>query len=138
MKKQSPLQPIRRAVGESVKTIQKIVQSTSHSQRPDHARTLRYECLEDRRVLSATGIGVDVVQDSAFVTSEQADSLFEIQQEAITSITVSVNGEVQELTPENNRLQLTAGDSVEVLEIAFSSNADEGVYAVEGLSLIHI
>ena len=132
MKKQSPLQPIRRAVGESVKTIQKIVQSTSHSQRPDHARTLRYECLEDRRVLSATGIGVDVVQDSAFVTSEQADSLFEIQQEAITSITVSVNGEVQELTPENNRLQLTAGDSVEVLEIAFSSNADEGVYAVEG------
>jgi len=105
------------------------------SQKPDaptNERTLRFENLEDRRVLSATGLVPDTTDDSAYVTSiEQTDFGFQ-QDEAISSLTILVNGEVRQLSHADNLLQLVAGDTVEVAAINFNSDAQDGVFAAEG------
>lgn len=129
----TPFRSIRRTVNESVATLSKLLKP-AQLERPDNRRSLRFECLEERRVLSADGLdGCDHSQDSGYVTTDFEEPDLDIQQQdVIQSLKVSVNGQEHVLTPGNNRLELVAGDKLEVVEIAFESGATEGVYAAEG------
>ncbi len=129
----NPIKPIRRAVESSIASVKSIV-NTEDPGRPDNKRILRYEQLEDRRVLSGNGFGiVDHSHESGYVTTDFEQSDFSFQQDdVITHLKVLVNGEQRELTPQNQTLDLVAGDSVEVIEIGFASTEDQGVYAAEG------
>ena len=134
MKNSDPLLPIRREVGNS--SILKNLTGSKKPEVPTNARTLRFENLEDRRVLSATGFETvvpDTLDDnSAFVTSvDQTDFGF-LQDEAISYLKLLVNGEERQLSHADNVLTLVAGDTVEVSEIAFTTDAQEGVFAAEG------
>jgi len=128
------LLPIRREVGNS--SFLKNLTGSKKPVGPVNARTLRYENLEDRRVLSATGFETvvpDTLDDNgAFVTSvDQTDFGFQ-QDEAISYLKLLVNGEERQLSHADNVLTLVVGDTIEVSEIAFSSDAQEGVFAAEG------
>lgn len=134
MKNNEPILPIRREVGNS--SFLKNLTGPKKSEAPTNARTLRFENLEDRRVLSATGFDTVVpdttTDDSAYITSaDQIDFGFQ-QDEAISSLRILVNGEERQLTHADNVLSLVAGDTIEVSEIAFSTDAQEGVFAAEG------
>jgi VCBS repeat-containing protein len=132
MNSSEPLNPIRRAVGESVATIKKLVSPETKPDRPENNRILRYENLEDRRVLSVNGIEADPTQDTAYVTSDFEDSGYVFQEDAISHLKILVNGEIRTLTPTNNTLELVDGDHVEVIEIGFYSTETTGVFAAEG------
>lgn len=132
MKSNDPLLPVRREVGES-----SILKSLTGSQKPDgptNARSLRFENLEDRRVLSATGFENvhDTFDNSAYVTNAQQQDFGFQQDEVISYLKLLVNGEERQLSHADNVLTLVAGDTVEVSEIGFSSDATEGVFAAEG------
>ena len=131
MKNSDPILPIRREVGNS--SFLKNLAGSKKQESPTNERTLRFENLEERRVLSATGLVPDTTLDnSAYVTSvDQNDFGFQ-QDEAISSLTVLVNGDERQLTHADNVLTLLAGDTLEVTEIAFNTDADEGVFAAEG------
>lgn len=103
---------------------------------PSNERSLRFENLEERRVLSANGLDTgnshDFGNDSGYYTSDD-DSGFGYQQDdAISYLKVLVNGEERELSGTTNVLDLVAGDTVEVVEIGVHSDASEGVFAAEG------
>ncbi len=127
-----PLNPIRRAVGESVATLKKLIGPETQPGRQQSDRILRYESLEDRRVLSVTGIDTDPTVDGGYVTSDFEDTGIGIQEDAISYLRVLVNGEVRTLTPANRTLELVEGDQVEVIEIGFESAATTGTFAAEG------
>jgi len=130
--KPTPLNPIRRALQDSVTSI--MGRNGQPEKGPESARTLRFENLEDRRVLSGNGIGAGIEldqADSGFVTTTEVNQ-FGFQSDAITHLTVLVNGEVRELTPQNNTLDLNWGDTVEVADIHFTSDSNDGVFAAEG------
>ena len=130
-RKAPPILPIRREVGNS--SFLKNLTGSKKPEAPTNQRTLRFENLEDRRVLSATGLVPDTTLDnSAFVSSDQQDQFGFQQDEAISSLTVLVNGEERKLSHADNVLTLVAGDTLEVSEIAFNSDAQEGVFAAEG------
>ncbi len=100
-----------------------------------NSRPLRYESLEDRRVLSASGLGLEasaVTNDSGFVASGDYGLVDQIQSDEILRMVVEVNGVQQELNSQNNLLQLVAGDRVEVVDIEFHSDSEVGVFASEG------
>ena len=134
MKSSDPILPIRREVGNS--SYLKNLNGSQKPEVPTNARTLRFESLEDRRVLSATGfesVAPDTnLDNSAFVSSVEESNFGFQQDEAISSLTLLVNGEERRLSDADNVLNLVVGDTVEVSEIAFSSNAQEGVFAAEG------
>jgi hypothetical protein len=133
LKSKQSLQPIRRTVQDSITSLKNIVQPDSATPLNDK-RALRFESLEERRVLSVTGFeGVDHSHDSGYITTDFDQSHFNFQQDdSITFLKVAVNGQEQELTPQENTLKLVAGDRVEVLEIGFNSTESNGVYAAEG------
>ena len=120
----------------------KIFESFTKSREKNNAgpqRKLQFENLEERCVLSANGFDLApaVASDTVLtapeaIPSQPLGSSLEQAQTDITSITVSVNGELRTLNPANDRLQLAAGDEFEVVEISFDSNATQGVFAVEG------
>ena len=123
---------IRGLVLRSLENVQSVFHTDTRMRRE---RPLRYESLEDRRVLSATGFeSVDSGEpDIALVTTENFDtSVFATQTEGITRLLVEVNGEQIELSPGNTILQLAEGDTVNVVDIRFSSAARTGVFAAEG------
>jgi hypothetical protein len=129
---QTTLPIIRRSVANTIKHRQSTFQTDSKKQ---NCRPLRYESLEDRRVLSATGISPEIdlgTVDSGFVASGGYDSTDQIQADEISRLIVEVNGVQQELTATNNLLQVVAGDTIEVVEISFHSDSTEGVFASEG------
>ncbi len=133
-KKIDPLKIIRRSVRESAQQFESLFQNTSQQRL---ARTFRYESLEDRRVLTATGF--DTVTpvtavDSGYVAAEELTSLlFPADQDAeIQSLVVEVNGKQFELTAQHNQLRLNAGDKLQVIKIGFHSAAPTGVFAAEG------
>ena len=133
-KKINPLKIIRRSVRESAQQFGSLFQNTSKQRL---ARTFRYESLEDRRVLTATGFDTitpvtDV--DSGYVAAEELTPLlFPADQDAeIQSLVVDVNGKQFELTAQHNQLRLNAGDKLQVIKIGFHSAAQTGVFAAEG------
>ena len=96
-RKAPPILPIRREVGNS--SFLKNLTGSKKPEAPTNQRTLRFENLEDRRVLSATGLVPDTTLDnSAFVSSDQQDQFGFQQDEAISSLTVLVNGEERKLS----------------------------------------
>ena len=126
------ISPIRRIVKESVSSLNKLVKQES---KPDsHAvnRKLRYENLEDRRVLSVNGFEADQTQEVAYVAAEHEIAEFGVLDDEILHLKVLVNGEVRTLTPNDNSLELVAGDRLEVVEIGFYSSETTGVFAAEG------
>ena len=131
MKSSRPLKPIRRAVRESAAGFKKFVSLETYPDRPENNRILRYENLEDRRVLSVTGFD-ESTPDGAYVTSDFDDSGYGFQDDAIAYLRVLVNGEVRTLTPANSTLDLVEGDQMEVIEIGFQSTETTGVFAAEG------
>lgn len=128
---QKTLPIIRRSVANSIKQLQSTFQTDSKTQ---GCRPLRYESLEDRRVLSATGLSPEIdpgTVDSGFVSGGY-DSTDQIQADEISRIVVEVNGIQQELTATNNLLLVVEGDTIEVVEIDFQSDSTTGVFASEG------
>lgn len=133
MNSSDTLNPVRRAVGESVATLMKMVHQKTKLDRPENNRILPYENLEDRRELSGNGIETDPTPDSANVTSEfDHGGGYGFLKDTISHLKVLVNGEVRILTTANNTLELVAGDNVEVKEIGYESTATTGVFAAEG------
>ena len=133
MKSNDPILPIRREVGNS--SFLKNLTGSDKPETPTNARTLRFENLEDRRVLSATGFEgtvPDTLDDSAYVASVQETDFGFQQDEVVSYLRILVNGEERQLSHADNVLTLVAGDTVEVSEIGFSSDAQEGVFAAEG------
>jgi VCBS repeat-containing protein len=127
----NPLKPIRRAVKNSVSTLKQIASQDTEQNRPENVRTLKFESLEDRRVLSATGCDCDI--EHAYVATDHQDATYGFQQdESIAYLKVSINGQIQELNADNSSLNLMAGDSLQVVEIGYASGATEGVFAAEG------
>ena len=130
MKKNTPALPIRRVL-----TSAKQANPNKQDQLEKNERSLRFENLEDRRVLSATGLDpgtTDVDNNSGFfATNNESDFGFQ-QDEAISYLKILVNGEERELSGSNNVLNLVAGDTVEVSEIGVRSDATDGVFAAEG------
>lgn len=129
-----PLKIIRRSVRESAQQFGSLFQNTS-KQRP--SRTFRYETLEHRRVLTATGFDtvtpVTEVNSGYVATEELTPLLFPADQDAeIQSLVVDVNGTQFELTAQHNQLRLNAGDKLQVIKIGFHSAAQTGVFAAEG------
>ena len=133
MKKQNErsIELIRRSVAESFKSLQSLFADEAML---GNARPLRFESLEDRRVLSATGFepAVGPAADTAIVTTDFDNSANEIQTNQINSILIDVNGEQFELTDADSMLQLVAGDTIQVVDISFHSSSSEGVFAAEG------
>lgn len=128
---QKTLPLIRRSVANSLENLQSNLQLGNEATK----RSLRYESLEDRRVLLATGSGLATDPgsvESGLVTSGASRAVDQIQVDEITHLVVEVNGISQTLTPENNLLQLVAGDQVQVVEISFISDSSEGVFAAAG------
>lgn len=135
MTQQNPLLPIRRVLGESVTNFKDmLVSGRTKTDRPDSARALRFENLEERRVLSANGLGGDGSSDSGFVAPDDGGSDSGMPQEdAISYVKLLVNGrETHYVTPENNRIELTRGDALEVIEIGVDTTDQSGVFAAEG------
>jgi len=134
MKSNDPILPIRREVGNS--SFLKNLTGAKKPGAPSNARTLRFENLEDRRVLSATGFETVVpdttLDNSAYVASVEQTNFGFQQDEAISSLKILVNGEERQLSHADNVLTLVAGDTIEVTEISFSTDAQEGVFAAEG------
>lgn len=105
----------------------------------DPQRKLQFENLEERCVLSANGLDLAPaeVSDTVLTAPESIPqqpltSTLQQAQTDITSITISVNGELRTLEPANDRLNLSVGDRFEVVEIELDSNAQNGVFAAEG------
>ncbi len=103
------------------------------------ARHFQFENLEERCVLSANGLEFSPdtpPQDTQFSVNEQTpetESRNDLDvQTNIRSVQVRVNGELVTLNPSDDRLALSVGDEFEVVNIDFDSNANEGVFAVEG------
>jgi hypothetical protein len=134
MNQNAPLRPIRRLVGESVATLRSMLAAETDSDRPTNSRNLRFESLEQRRVLSGDGLGGDASSDSGFVAPEDDSSVYGLpQDDAISYVKLVVNGtEFHELTPGNSLLEVTRGDSVEVVEIGIETTDETGVFAAEG------
>lgn len=128
-----PLLPIRRVVGESVSNLKCILAAGKKQDKPRNARTLRFESLEERRVLSANGFDGDGSSDSGFVAPDDSGSVFGLpQNDAISYVKILVNEtEIHELTASSNRLELVRGDVVEVVEIGVETTDQTGVFAAE-------
>ncbi len=116
--------------------------ATSRNQRDQ--RALQYESLEDRCVLSASGLDLTVdpglppesqlVSTESFPANENGsnDQNQLNEQTAITSVTVRVNQQLFKMPAYGGALNLNMGDEFEVVSIAFDSIATQGVFATEG------
>ena len=97
----------------------------------DPTRTLQYENLENRLVLSADPLLGAADAESALV-SEQA----EVQADGIFRVTVEVNGERFEITEQTQQIAANQGDTVRVVEVhtyaGQTTSETGGVFAVEG------
>lgn len=129
------LNPIRRSVRLAAHQWQELFSNAQTSSSRAH-RNFKYESLEERRVLTATGFEVaqpvfesDTVQVAPAETAPQAKLLQ--QSSDIRSIVVAVNGELRKLTADNNQLNLNDGDRLHIVDINIDSNATTGVFAVE-------
>lgn len=127
MKKKNALHPIRRSLNRFRSA------RNNEADRASTNRTLRFENLEERRVLSATLGGEDPGGDSGFISPEFEDPDYGPQlDDALNYIKVAINDEIIEIDPANDQLELQAGDKVEVVEIGFQTDEAEGVFAAEG------
>ena len=90
-------------------------------------RSLKFENLENRVVLSADPILGAATFDAALV-SEQAIE----QQEGVELVTVEINGEPLELTDPSQQITVRQGDVVRITGIQTNTAQTEGVFAAEG------
>ncbi len=126
-----PIQMIRRSLKKSAENLHSVLRPDSKFH---NKRSLRFESLEERRVLSATGL-VDsdaLHSDTGLVATQSYGDSDAVQSSEIVELLVEVNGSQRLLTPSDNLLELVAGDQVNVVEINFNSTANQGVFAAEG------
>lgn len=121
---------VRRSVANSFQNLQKLFKEDRGL---DASRPLRFESLEDRRVLSATGFEAagDIGEPA---TALYSDSVLDDSADAheIAHLIVAVNGEKIELKAGDEVLNLSAGDTLEVLEISYCTEEKTGLFAAEG------